>query len=76
MAQITIYLDDQTIATVNTAAKASGVSKSQWISGAIRLRSSREWPAGVVELAGAWKDFPSGEEIRGSKCADAPRERL
>jgi Ribbon-helix-helix protein, copG family len=74
--QITIYLDDDTMAMVNAAAKASGVSKSQWIAEAIQLRSSKEWPASVAALAGAWSDFPSAEEIRRNHGADTSRERL
>lgn len=76
MAQITIYLDDEALATVNAATENSKVSKSQWIAEAIRLRVRKEWPAGVVALAGAWSDFPSAEEIRNTGAADAVRERL
>ena len=35
-----------------------------------------EWPSSVRELAGAWKDFPSLEDIRGISKSDAPREAL
>ncbi len=58
MAQVTIYLDDEALATVNAATETSGMSKSQWIAEAIRLRAKKEWPTGVAALAGAWTDFP------------------
>ena len=76
MPQITIYLDDQTTSTVKAATADTKLSTSQWIAEAIRLRLRREWPAGVVALAGTWNDFPSVEEIRKFEGADAPRERL
>jgi hypothetical protein len=76
MAQITIYLDDETTDLVNSAVKDSGISKSQWIAEAIHLRARREWPAAVALLAGAWSDFPSAEEIRKSSGVDAARASL
>ena len=53
MAQITIYLDDEVLASVNAAVKAAGTSKSQWIAEAIRARASKEWPASIRELIGS-----------------------
>lgn len=76
MAQITIYLDDDAAGQVKAAAKAGRVSRSQWIAEAIRLRIGRDWPASVRELAGAWPDFPTAEEIRRKQAGSARRERL
>jgi hypothetical protein len=76
MAQITIYLDDELHRLLNTAVRTAGVSKSQWIADAVRARMKREWPASVRDLAGAWPDFPSAEEIRKRNAADLPREKL
>lgn len=76
MAQITIYLDDDSLAQVKAAANARKISQSQWIADAIRLRMNREWPDSVRALAGAWPDFPNPEEIRESSGADVTRERL
>ncbi len=76
MAQITIYLDDNTAALVKAAVKEAGSSQSQWIAEAVRQRARAEWPASVVALAGAWPDFPTAEEIRKQKAPDAPRVRL
>ncbi len=76
MAQITIYLDPETEALVNTAVRESGSSKSKWIAEAIRARARSEWPASVVALEGAWTDFPSLEEIRKAEGRDRRRERL
>jgi len=76
MAQITIYLDDSTLALVKAAVKEAGTSQSQWVADAVRQRARAEWPASVVALAGAWPDFPTAEEIRKQKAADVPRVRL
>ncbi|MBV9036446.1 MAG: CopG family transcriptional regulator [Acidobacteriaceae bacterium] len=76
MPQVTIYLKDEILAIVRAAAKSTGISQSKWIAEAVRLRAKREWPASVVALAGAWPDFPTAEEIRGSQGTDASRKKL
>jgi hypothetical protein len=76
MAQITIYLDDDTSALIKAAVKQAGVSTSQWIAEAVRQRVRKEWPASVRALAGAWSDFPSAEQIRKRQARDIPREHL
>jgi len=48
----------------------SNVSKSKWISEVVRDKVSTEWPQSIQDLAGAWKSFPSLEEIR-SDLTDA-----
>jgi hypothetical protein len=76
MAQVTIYLDDEVLAIVKAATKNSGMSQSQWIAEAVRLRVKKEWPDSVIAMAGAWPDFPTAKEIRESQGPDSPRERL
>lgn len=74
MAQVTIYLDEETNRRLTEAAKAENLSKSKWISMIIRHTTETQWPDSVVRLAGAWKNFPSLEEIRSSGSEDSPRE--
>lgn len=76
MAQLTIYLDEETTAIVKAAVKESGVSQSQWIAEAVRRRARSEWPPAVAAMIGAWPDFPTAEEIRKKQAPDARRERL
>lgn len=76
MAQVTIYLDDEVMALVKAATKTSGISQSQWIAEAVRLRVKKEWPDSVLAMAGAWPDFPTAEDIRDVQGADSSRERL
>lgn len=76
MAQITIYLDDDTTAVLKAAVKQAGVSQSQWIAEAVRQRARKEWPASVRALAGAWRNFPTAEQIRNQHGWDMLRERF
>jgi len=74
MGQVTVYLDDRTEAEMNSAVKASGLSKSKWVARVIHEKAGSEWPEAIVRLAGAWPDFPTAEEIRNTTVEDARRE--
>ncbi len=74
MGQVTVYLDDKTEAEMNSAVKASGISKSKWVARVIHEKAGSEWPESVSQLAGAWPDFPSVEEIRQTAGDDIRRE--
>jgi hypothetical protein len=76
MAQVTLYLDEETAQRARRAAKASGLSQSRWLAELVRERTTRVWPAAVRELAGAWRDFPEAEELRRSQGRDAKREEI
>jgi len=76
MAQITIYLPDDLENKARKAAKAKGTSVSRWIAEQVVQSVEETWPKGVLEAAGALRDFPSLKEIRKGYGYDAPRERL
>jgi uncharacterized caspase-like protein len=76
MAQVTIYLDDQTEQKARAAARSRGVSLSKWIADRVREGALSDWPDYVRDLAGAWSDLPSAEELRKLKRRDAKRARL
>lgn len=76
MGQVTIYIDKETEVKMILSAKAANVSKSKWISDVIREKVATEWPTSVQELAGAWEDFPSVEEIRSGIGTDTKREQF
>lgn len=76
MGQVTIYLEDSIEAKMRAAAKARNLSQSKWIALLIKGKTSDEWPESVVQLAGAWKDFPTAETIRDSGSTDVPRDEL
>ena len=76
MAQMTIYLDKDTEEKVKAYVKANNVSQSQWVAGIIREKLESEWPPHILALAGAWKDFPTLEEIRETMSPDVTRESI
>jgi hypothetical protein len=76
MGQVTIYLDDETEKRVRHAAESAGVSVSKWIAQRIQKDARTEWPTSVRELAGAWPDLPSAEQIRRHSTKDVKRGRL
>lgn len=76
MGQVTIYLDQETERKLNAFLKEANVSKSNWIASLIRERTAAVWPQSVARLAGAWKDFPEAEDLRGELGSDSPREPL
>lgn len=76
MGQVTIYLNDDAEATARAAARAEGVSLSKWVSGRIERGARVEWPAVVRQLAGAWSDLPSAEQLRKSQGKDVARRPL
>ena len=76
MAQVTLYLDEETAAKLKAAAKASGLSQSKWVTKMIRQKVADAWPPQVAALAGAWPDLPEAEELRRERGQDAPRENL
>ena len=76
MSQITLYVDEDTMNRVRTAAQEAGVSLSRWVTTIIREKLSDEWPDSIGELGGAWKDFPAPEELDAVEGEDLPRETL
>ncbi len=76
MAQVTIYLDDETEARLRQAAETVGLSKSRWIAQLIRAHTAARWPKSVQELAGTWDDFPEADELRAGSGEDAARETI
>ena len=76
MGQVTIYLDPETEEKMINIVKKSGISKSKWIAALIKEKTASTWPDHIVDLAGAWKDFPTAEEIRKRMGQDGKREPL
>lgn len=73
MAQVTLYVDDETSAIIAAAAKSAGMSKSKWVTTVIKKNACKEWPQAARDLAGAWVDFPLAEDIRRGLGEDSPR---
>ena len=76
MGQITIYLDSETERKMINALKKGGKSKSKWVADLIREKTAGSWPENIINLAGAWSDMPTSEEIRKNMGPDAKRESI
>jgi hypothetical protein len=76
MAQVTVYLDDETAKRARAAARAAGLSQSRWLAQLILEKTAREWPVAVREAAASWPDFPEAKEVRGTSGRDVEREEL
>jgi hypothetical protein len=76
MGQVTIYLDAETERKLKSIIRKRGISTSKWISALIREKTVSTWPESISELAGAWADMPTAEEIRKKAGRDASREKL
>jgi len=74
VSQVTIYLDPKTEKKLRKIVKKKGVSKSKWIAELIKEKTESTWPEHIVDLAGAWADLPTAEEIRKLASRDAKRE--
>ena len=73
MAQVTLYLDDEADSLLRTCAQVAGVSNSRWVADLIRRHAHSQWPAAVLNLAGAFPDFPLAEDVRVQAVADVHR---
>jgi predicted transcriptional regulator len=80
MAQLAIYIEDQLAERLDNAAKASGKSKSKWVTDAIKRSLQDQWPEGFFDLAGSWEDDIGPDEImikiRSGMEKPEPREKL
>lgn len=76
MGQVTIYLDTELEAKMREITKSMHISQSKWIANLIKEKIADEWPESVKQLAGAWGEFPSAEEIRETLGEDSMREDL
>lgn len=76
MGQVTIYLEDEIENKMRSSAKSMNLSQSKWIANLIKEKVVDEWPESVTQLAGAWKDLPTSEEIRSALGSDAVRKDL
>jgi hypothetical protein len=76
MGQVTIYLDSETETKMRAVVKSTRLSQSKWIANLIEEKIKNDWPESVIQLTGAWKDFPNIEEIRRTQGTDIRREEF
>lgn len=73
MAQITLYVDEQTRERLEQAAARRAVSQSRYVAELIRRATEDEWPEEVRALAGSLRDFPNAEALRAGQADDVAR---
>ena len=76
MAQLTIYLDDSSIAAIEEAAKAAKTSVSKWVKESVHRSLAQDWPPGYFDAFGSLygADLPAAPDL--PAAADAKREAL
>ncbi len=76
MAQVTLYLDDDTKELLRRSARQAGLSQSRWVARVIQHTAATTWPQSFVRAIGSWPDAPTAEELRAGEGEDVPRERF
>ena len=76
MAQLTVYIDDETRQRIEVAARQAETSVSQWVKERLSTALDTEWPKGYFDLFGSLRrvDFESPPVPRPED--DATRESL
>jgi hypothetical protein len=73
MAQITLYLDEDTTRLMREQARAAGLPYSRWVAQLIRAQSATDWPPDVLASFGAFPDAPLPDELRTTDVPDRSR---
>lgn len=77
MAQLTIYIDDETRRGIEQAARASGMSVSGWVKERLTRSLRSEWPEGYFEnVIGSLADDDIQRPEALPESLDVPREEL
>lgn len=65
MSQLSLYLDDETMACLREGAEREGVSLSRYAADSIRSHSASGWPRGFFDLYGSINDdtFVAPEDV-------------
>ena len=63
MAQVAIYLDDETIDRLDAASKRDGMSRSAWVRMAVQARLTGQLPESFFNVLGTWEDDGDADAI-------------
>ena len=76
MAQLTVYIDDETRRRIEIAAKRADTSVSQWVKRRLTNALQTEWPDDYFDLLGALSgtDLERPAQLRSED--DTPRESV
>jgi len=76
MAQLTIYLDTETLRKIENAAAESSVSISKWVREKIEIALRDEWPEAFFQLFGALREVDLVEPKELDFTNDVARAKL
>lgn len=76
MAQLTIYLDDETRERIEKAAREADTSLSRWVKERLVRALDTEWPDGYFELLGSLSDVDLERPPQPPADADLERRSL
>jgi hypothetical protein len=76
MPQLSVYLDDDTIAQVKERAKAGNISVSKFFANALDTYMSTQWPEGFETLFGSISDETFERQPDMPFSSDAKRENF
>ena len=76
MAQLTVYIDDETRRRIELAARRANTSVSQWVKERLSSALETEWPRGYFDLFGALKDADLERPAQPGSAEDVDRELL
>ena len=76
MAQLTIYLDDDSFRKVKETAKRDRLSVSRWARRRLIEGLAQTWPSGYFELFGTLADSDLARPPQGKMGDDSPRDAL
>lgn len=76
MPQLSLYIDAETLAKIEKAAKISNTSISKWVSGRLLESLSSSWPDNYESLFGSICDDTFAEDLMKDFSGDVERELL
>jgi hypothetical protein len=76
MAQLTIYLDNDTINKIEKAASDANVSVSKWVRDKLELILENDWPESYFTVFGTLNDNDIDEPEELHPCNDIKRETI
>lgn len=76
MPQISLYIDDETLSKIETAAKINKTSISKWVSERLKESLANSWPENYGSLFGSIDDDLFIVHEHKSFSADSEREKL
>ncbi|MBU4486780.1 MAG: toxin-antitoxin system, antitoxin component [Candidatus Delongbacteria bacterium] len=76
MPQISLYIDEDTLAKIEKAAKKEHISISKWVGRNIKESLEHQYPQGYFDLFGSIKDQSLVAERQADYKGDGKREEL